>query len=267
MIESLGNRKTATFSSVGFGRLFVALTFMAIKVIIISPEGEVSAHSGDVFGPACGAARTDGQVNTAEWSNAAMQTFVMQGTATPLTATLRVMNDRNNLYIGITINDDEFSPSGDFLPEGDGFRIDFDNDHGGSLFDPGDDVLNVNAGSPKFFDSYVTGSPVQSSAAADVDGGGTSDGTGSASRVGGLNHFETKHPLCSGDSHDFCLQAGDVVGFRLEYLDAEKDGTFGCSRFFPGDTMTSIADIIIGDCPKFEEFPWILFYPAFTKGK
>lgn len=248
MIKSLGSRKTAILSSFGFGRLFVALIVMAIS--LNSPGGEVSAHSGDVFGPACGAAIIDGQINTAEWSNAATKTFVMQGTAKPLTATLRVMNDRNNLYIGITINDDEFSPEGEFLPEGDGFRIDFDNDHGGSLFDPGDDVLNVNAGSPQFVDSYVTGSPAPSSAAADVDAGGTSDGTGSASRVSGLNHFETKHPLCSGDSHDFCLQAGDVVGFRLEYLDAEQDGTFGGSRFFPGDTMTSIADIIIGACPK-----------------
>jgi hypothetical protein len=83
---------------------------------------------------------------------------------------------------------------------------------------------------------------------ADVDGNGTSDGTGAASRVGNLNHFEIKHPLCSGDSLDFCLQPGDVVGFRLDYLDAESNGSFGGNRFFPDTTATSVADIVIRPC-------------------
>jgi hypothetical protein len=39
-----------------------------------------------------------------------------------------------------------------------------------------------------------------------------------------------------------------VVGFRLEYLDAEANGDFGGTSFFPGLTNTSEADIVIGDC-------------------
>jgi hypothetical protein len=39
-----------------------------------------------------------------------------------------------------------------------------------------------------------------------------------------------------------------VVSFRLEYLDAEANGDFGGSYFFPGNLNTSEADIVIGDC-------------------
>jgi hypothetical protein len=81
-----------------------------------------------------------------------------------------------------------------------------------------------------------------------VDGGGSNDGEAAASRVGDLNHFEIKHPLCSGDEKDFCLLPGDVVGFRLEYLDAEGDGSFGGSFLYPGSSDTDQADIVIGEC-------------------
>jgi hypothetical protein len=170
------------------------------------------------------------------------------GGADPFTATLYVMNGRHYLYLGITINDDEFSTHGTFLPQGDGFRIDFDNDHSGSLFALRDDVLGISAGPPQFQDEFIDGDPVSSSSDADVNGGGTSDGTGAASRVGNLNHFELRHPLCSGDILDFCLHPGDVVGFRLEYLDAEADGSFGGSQLYPGSGATSEADIVIGTC-------------------
>lgn len=229
----------------------VVLVVMALTVIaasLKSPPIPVSAHSGPVFGPACGAATIDGVVNADEWSGASTQTFPMYktGGTAPLTATLYVMNSGYYLYLGITINDDEFTTQGQFLPQGDGFRIDFDNDHSGSLFALGDNVLLIGAGSPQFGDDYIYALP--SSCRSDVEGGGTSDGRGAASRVGGLNHFELRHPLCSGDALDFCLHPTGVVGFRLQYLDAEADGSFGGSRYFPGSTATSEADIVIGQC-------------------
>jgi hypothetical protein len=46
----------------------------------------------------------------------------------------------------VTVNDDEFSTYGQYLPAGDGFRIDLDNDHSGSLFALDADVLGVFAG-------------------------------------------------------------------------------------------------------------------------
>ncbi len=222
------------------------------------PNGPVAAHSGDVFGPACGAATVNGEVDASEWSSAAAQTFAMQsgGSAPALTATLHVMNGANNLFLGITINDDEFSTVGEFLSGGDSFRIDFDNAHSGSIFVPGDDVLVANAGFPQFEDSYIDADPVPSSSEADVNAGGTTDGAAATSRLADLNHFEIRHPLCSGDPQDFCLYPGDTVGFRLEYLDAEEDGSFGGSRFFPGSTANSVADIVIGTCAT----PDLFFY-------
>ncbi len=101
---------------------------------------------------------------------------------------------------------------------------------------------------PQFFDLFIDGIPVPSSAEEDVDNGGTIDGSSVASRVGNDNHFELAHPICSGDSLDFCLKPGDTVGFRLEYLDAEDNGDYGGSYFFPGTLDTSQADIVIGDC-------------------
>ena len=235
-------------------RLFVRVlpVIVALAILVSSPKYSpinVSAHSGDVFGPTCGAATIDGVVNAVEWSSASRQTFQMYspGGADPFTATLYVMNSGDYLYLGITINDDEFSTVGTWLPQGDGFRIDFDNDHSGSLFALGDDVLSICAGSPQFRDNHIYNPPT-TSARSDVEGGGTADGVGAASRVGGLNHFELRHPLCSGDSLDFCLHPSDTVGFRLEYLDAEADGSFGGSQFFPGSGNTSEADIVIGQC-------------------
>jgi len=233
-------------------QLGLLLAMATLMVIILRQENtsiDVSAHSGDIFGPACGAAVIDGEVNTSEWASSSAQTFQMSvpGSATPFTATLNVMNGAHYLYLGITINDDELSTIGEYLPNGDSFRIDFDNDNSGELFGLWDDVLSVTAGLPQFEDGFII-IATQSSASSDLTNAGTSDGVGAVNRVGDLNHFEVKHPLCSGDDLDFCLQPNDVVGFRLEYLDAEANGSFGGSQFFPGYEVTSEADIVIGNC-------------------
>ena len=232
------------------GALFVLFTSVALFSILASPPRPASAHASETYGPACGSANMDGVIEADEWSSAITQTFQMTpgGSADPLTATLYVMNGGYYLYIGVTINDDEFTPTGQYLPWGDGFRIDFDNDHSGSLFALYDDVLDINAGLPQFNDRHLYGGSVPSSSGLDVDYGGTSDGSGAASRVSNLNHFELRHPLCSGDALDFCLHPGDVIGFRIEYMDAEGDGSFGGSQFYPGTEDTSTADIVIGAC-------------------
>ncbi len=178
----------------------------------------------------------------------------------PFTATLYVMNSNNYLYMGITINDDELSTTGQYLPKGDGFRIDFDNDHGGTLSSLNDDVLGIAAGLPQFDDGYIYNSS-SSSSRSDVQGGGTMDGAGAVTRVGNLNHFELKHPLCSGDPLDFCITptTSNTVGFRLEYLDAEANGTFGSSQYYPGAGDTSEADIVVGNCTLADLFIFLPF--------
>ena len=239
------------------GALLALAGFSVLLLLVISQPPDVSAHIGDPFGPACGMAVVDGVINQDEWSAASSQSFQMYSSGgTPFSASLYVMNSATHLYLGILINDDEFSLKGTWLPQGDGFRIDFDNDNSGTLFTLNDDVLSISAGAPQFFDEYVYNADTHS-AQSDLIGGGTADGSGSAKRVGGLNHFELKHPLCSGDALDFCLQPGDTVGFRLEYLDAQADGSFGGSQLFPGSGNTSEADIVIGQCSIFELFNYL----------
>jgi hypothetical protein len=227
----------------------VLLAYTALILILSTSSNSASAGADSIFGPACGKATIDGIVDPDEWSSASKQTFLMESPVVkePFTATLYVMNSGNNLYMGITINDDEFTPVGTWLPQGDGFRIDFDNNHSGALFALYDDVLIISAGLPQFKDDFIMNSEY-ASAALDKANGGTSDGFGMASRVGDLNHFELKHPLCSRDALDFCLHPTKLVGFRLEYLDAQADGKFGGSQFFPGHDETSIADLAVGEC-------------------
>ena len=101
----------------------------------------------------------DGVINPAEWSSAATKSFQMvnPNKQQVFQVTLRILNDTDFLYLGLTINDDEFSTQAEFLPQGDAFRIDFDNDHSGSLFAVGDDTLIIQAGSPQFYDGYIVG--------------------------------------------------------------------------------------------------------------
>jgi hypothetical protein len=56
------------------------------------------------------------------------------------------------------------------LSGGDGFQFYFDNDRNGVLYELEDDVLNVTAGLPHFFDNYVVGMPVSSSNQSDTAG-------------------------------------------------------------------------------------------------
>jgi hypothetical protein len=165
---------------------FLVWAIVELSLTIYTQPKPVAAHIGDAFGPACGIPTIDGEVTSGEWSTASKQTFLMQGASPPqLTASLYVMNSANNLYLGLTIDDDEFSTVGEFLSKGDGFRIDFDNDHGGTLFSLGDEVLNSNAGLPQFGDLYIY-DPVPASSDDDVDNGGTTDGSSIASRVNTL---------------------------------------------------------------------------------
>jgi len=245
-----------TFS---FVLLFIA-GVESLTLVRKHPSSIVSAHSGDIFGPACGIPIIDGEVDESEWANASSQTFLMvvPGLAEPFTGTFKIMNGAYYLYYSFTVNDDEFTPLGDYLPEGDSLQIVFDNDHSGTLFQMNDDVLDTNAGSPQFYDNHIVGTPSPGSNQEDTLNGGTSDGEGSAQRINSLNHFEGRHPLCSGDTMDYCLHPGELVGFRLEYLDAEGNGDFGSNQFFPGSSDTSVADIVIGDCSAL--FPDLYIY-------
>ena len=228
--------------------LLVIVIFALLTIFLKEMSIRVQAHSGDVFNATCGMPTIDGNVSSLEWSNAVTMTtqMISPGAAPPFTTTLHIMNSANYLYMGFTINDDEYTTKGEYLPEGDTFLTIFDNDNSGSVYELNNHVVALSAGVPQYEDRYLYN--VTGSNDSDLIGGGTADGEGATSRVDDLNHFEMKFPLCSGDTLDFCLHPSDIVGFRLEYLDAEGDGSFGSSQFFPGSSETDAADIVIGAC-------------------
>ncbi len=222
---------------------------------------QVIALAADPIVAGCGTATMDGVIDPVEWSNATRITSEMINPAgDPFTIDLYVMNSGVDLYMAIAIDDDEFTPLGEYLPYGDGFRIDFDNDFSGTLFALYDDVLGIYAGGPQFEDQYIYDEKNHS---CDVDeiSGGLQNGAGAASRVGDLSHFELKHPLCSEDNLDFCLKAESSIGFRLEYFDAEGNGEFGGSQFYPGSLETSEAELVISECTTYI----YTFMPLLTK--
>jgi hypothetical protein len=230
--------------------LFV-LAALAAGLLALPAWGTASGAADgavDVFGPACGKAFINGIAGASEWSGASSKTVSMLNYSgkPAITATIHVMNGRNFLYVGVTVNDDEFSTQGEFLPLGDGFFFLFDEDLSGSVYELNNNALTISAGAPQFHDSYVTN--LGGSNQDDTLGGGTANGSGAATRTNNLNHFEMRFPLCSGEPLDFCLHPTDTTGFRLEYLDAEANGDFGGTWFYPGSAGTSEAHITIGTC-------------------
>lgn len=55
----------------------ILLVFVEFATHISSQPKPVAAHTGDVFGPACGKPTIDGEVTSGEWSTASKQTFLM----------------------------------------------------------------------------------------------------------------------------------------------------------------------------------------------
>jgi len=210
----------------------------------------VSAFFQPLFHPGYGTATIDGYVDPVEWATADSLSLPMLGGSGALTGTFYVMQSATDLYLGFTIDDDEYTqdPEGLYGIYGDLIMIDFDDNNNGILFEAGENKLHSYSYDPWFRDSHYTG--IAESSQSDIDGGGASNGSGMSARHADKNHFEISFPLCSGDSgFDFCLQPGDTLGFRIEYIDAYKDPGFNYSAmFYPGtEVYDSLALITTGD--------------------
>lgn len=201
----------------------------------------------------CGVTTVDGVIQPGEWPLDAAQLVSLLGSQGERSATIYMMNSHDTLYLGIEVDDDELSETGLFLPNGDYVRIDFDNDGGGLPFTLGEEVLSASAAAPHFFDQHLAILP--GSTTADIDAGGTSDGSAAVSRVDQRNHFELQHPLCSGDALDVCLQAGDIFSLRLEYLDAQTDEIYGGSYFYP--EYSSTVFLQVSECTATERIVYL----------
>jgi hypothetical protein len=101
----------------------VIVPIILVSLILITPQ-QAFAVTRDTYGPACGLPVIDGEVQPLEWNAAFTQTVQLHSgsVSEPFTATVRVMNAAGNLYLGITIDDDEFTTKGEFLDDGDGIQ-------------------------------------------------------------------------------------------------------------------------------------------------
>ena len=174
------------------------------------------------------------------------------GGTTP--ATLFVMNDATNLYLGVRVARSQLN-TGTI-----GFGLDqvvfeFDNDHDNGPPEEGDGILVLPGyllSQQGFFDEVRTTRPpcpagVGLCGLLDTDVGGTSDGEGVAANDGSFSFFEISHPLSGPDGlNDFSLAPGSTVGFVAQ---------IGLSTVIPACTsdcwvstglpMTGRGDIVI----------------------
>ncbi len=176
----------------------------------------VSATSSYLFHPGYGTPIIDGNVETNEWAAADTYTQVMFGSDTGLTGTLYVLQDRENLYLGFIIDDDELTLGDWYGLLGDTLEIDFDDNNSDTLFEVGENRVTIDAVTP-YRDAHF----VNTSGSSLEDA--QQDGNGNLARQGSYNHFELAFPLCSGDTDDFCLTGGSILGLQITYDDYDTN--------------------------------------------
>ena len=165
-----------------------------------------------------------------EWSPAGHVDFTANRSSSEgggtVPATLYVMNDTANLYVGIRVTNATVGDSIAFLY--------FDGDHDDNRFEEGEDTLYVDA-LGNFQDRFRH----QTTSAPDTSFGGTQEGDEGDADATGYSFYEFSHPLDSADNaHDFSLRAGNSIGFEL---------LFGhCSPCaFTSYPPTGLAEIVI----------------------
>jgi len=162
-----------------------------------------------------GTATIDGVMAAGEWDGAGSIEFEAilppdyRYAVDTAPATLYVLNDRENLYLGIRIGQVGFS--------GGGAAFIFDDENDGRM-GPGEDVVRIDRAAG-FVDGVLhtaCGSPVVVLCPeSDRLLGTTQDGAGASLDNGEFTFFELSHPLNSSDPNDVGLAGGDVLGFSM----------------------------------------------------
>ncbi|MBG0771322.1 MAG: hypothetical protein H0S82_06405, partial [Anaerolineaceae bacterium] len=137
------------------------------------------------------------------------------------------------LFLGFVVDDDELTIGYWAGLEGDTVEIFFDDNNSGALYEEGENKVTIFPVAPWIIDGYML-EDGSSSSSDDTADGGLNNGVGRVTRQGDFNHFELSYPLCSGDSHDFCLTPGSVFGLKIQYDDLHYDGGVvpeGASRY------------------------------------
>jgi len=224
--------------------------FATLLCTAISPQ--LAAHGPYPPLEGTGTALVDGAISPGEWDAAGRLDFLADvppedgGGTTP--ATLLVMTDETHLYLAVTLDRPSFG--GVTQP-----IFEFDNDHDGVMFEPGDDIVSVPVGlfqAVEFFDVFrfpCDGSDAGFAGCSGFDTGfgGTSDGTAAAGNDGVLTVIEISHPLDSlDDAHDFSLVPGATLGFQLTLHLGNLDPAF-CNTCFTDTILTG--DILVAGGP------------------
>jgi hypothetical protein len=157
--------------------------------IVFVPIQPISAY---------GAALVDGTKGPGEWDAAAVRPILRDLPG----STLYMMNDDQNLYLGIEV-------LGDLdLTATDRAEVRFDNERDLMTGD-GDDEVRLGTGG--YSDLHY------------ASGWGAIDslqhGNGAVARAGGVNFFEISKPLDSGDAQDFSRAPGEQLGFCIIYFE------------------------------------------------
>jgi len=182
-----------------FPEIFMAISLVSI-VFLSGFSDNAYGHYGDQLS-GYGTAKIDGIRSAGEWDNAHVISVFGGKSDSNL---LLVMNDENNLYLGLYVVDN-------VLTSDDEFGIMFDNSHNG-VFDINDDSGGV-SGFGNIFDGHFNGTNWISDSKI--------DGNGAAQREDNRNFFEYSKPLKSGDENDFNLLIGESLGFCVTYT---RDG-------------------------------------------
>lgn len=236
-------RKSSNFNSIKMALLIaLASTLLFSFVPLESQESprSVSANTYPDLFPGLGIATIDGLIDPVEWANADSVSFTTEGAA-EISGTFYVMQSDTELYIGVSLADDELNQEYWYGLYGDTISFDFDDNNSGSLYEIGENRFSSFADTPWYFDAYFD--TVEGSSQHDTSQpGGVNNGNSRAARHSELNMYEVAYPLCSGDTYDFCLHPADIVGLRVEYTDLYRvgDDLLASVGFFPGQDLDSL---------------------------
>ena len=222
-----------------------------IEAAVKNDQRVIGTASVDVPLSGLGIATIDGESSEGEWTGAGRLDFdahIPEGDPTP--ASLFVMNDATNLYLGLMI--ERSSLGGSTNPS-----FEFDNDNDGTS-EPGDDFFGTSVGvfqAAEFLDGFRTPCDGAEPGTAGCGGGdfsegGTNDGMVAGSNDGSFTFVELSHPLDSADDlHDFSLGAGDSVGFFLLLGLFSLDPGEGerADTYVPGPGFRNYWEIVIAD--------------------
>jgi hypothetical protein len=216
----------------------------AIALGLALLPGAAVGHSGLVL-RGYGTAVVDGTFSVGEWEPAGRHDFEVALPAElgggTVSASLYVMNDAQNLYIGFRIDSASTAGTTSFFGN-------FDNNHSGTIYnEEGDDVMAFERshGTVAFSDNFIHLVGNGFCQCTDTDYGGTDELSGGYTRDGNASYYELSHPLDTGDdAHDFSLGPGRRMSIGFDH---GACGPTQCvnTQFPPRGLAGAPADLVI----------------------